>query len=157
VFISTPHRGSYLASRLVSGLLRRLTRLPLQVASVSADLARNLGARRSPIRASAVDNMSPLHPFILGLQQIPVDASIPVHSIISVKGTGPYEDGNDGVVAYKSAHIEPVVSELVVRSPHSCQENPHTIEEVRRILRLHAGLPPPVPLLEAADGPPPAP
>jgi hypothetical protein len=76
-----------------------------------------------------------------------------VHSIISVKGTGPYEDGNDGVVAYKSAHIEPVVSELVVRSPHSCQENPHTIEEVRRILRLHAGLPPPVPLLEAVDEP----
>ena len=38
------------------------------------------------------------------------------------------------------AHIEPIQSELVVRSPHSAQGNPHTIEEVRRILRLHAGL-----------------
>jgi len=152
VFISTPHRGSFLASRFVSSLLRRLTRLPLQVISISADIARNLGDQAGPIRTSAVDNMSPRHPFILGLQEIPVDASIPVHSIISVKGTGPYEDGNDGVVAYRSAHIEPVVSELVVRSPHSCQENPHTIEEVRRILRLHAGLPPPVPLLEAGEG-----
>ena len=31
-------------------------------------------------------------------------------------------------------------SELVVRSSHSAQGNPHTVEEVRRILRLHAGL-----------------
>ena len=41
---------------------------------------------------------------------------------------------------YTSAHIDGVESELVVRSPHSCQGNPHTMEEVRRILRLHAGL-----------------
>jgi hypothetical protein len=39
-----------------------------------------------------------------------------------------------------SAHIEPVGSELVVKSSYSTQANPHTIEEVRRILRLHAGL-----------------
>ena len=44
------------------------------------------------------------------------------------------KQGNDGVVAYKSAHIEGVESEYVVRSPHSCQANPYTIAEVRRIL-----------------------
>ena len=49
---------------------------------------------------------------------------------------------NDGVVEYKSAHIDGVESELVVRSPHSCQGDPHTMEEVRRILRLHAGVTP---------------
>jgi hypothetical protein len=48
--------------------------------------------------------------------------------------------GDDGVVKYSSAHIEPVESELVVNSSHSTQDNPHTIEEVRRILRLNAGL-----------------
>jgi hypothetical protein len=64
-----------------------------------------------------------------------------------VKGDGPAAEGDDGVVKYTSAHIEGVVSELVVRSPHSCQGNPHTMEEVRRILRLHEGLPigPPLP------------
>jgi len=41
------------------------------------------------------------------------------------------------VVEYQSAHIEPVDSEKVVRSPHSTQSVPATIEEVRRILRLH--------------------
>jgi hypothetical protein len=44
------------------------------------------------------------------------------------------------VVEYASAHIEPVESELVVKSGHSVQGNPHAIEEVRRILRLHVGL-----------------
>ena len=89
---------------------------------------------------TAVDNMSPRSPFILGLQQVPLAPSIEAHSIIAVKGTGPAEQGNDGVVEYTSAHIDGVESELVVRSPHSCQGNPHTMEEVRRILRLHAGL-----------------
>jgi hypothetical protein len=45
------------------------------------------------------------------------------------------------VVAYASAHIEGVESEVVVPSPHSCQGHPQTMEEVRRILRLHVGLP----------------
>jgi pimeloyl-ACP methyl ester carboxylesterase len=141
VFISTPHRGSFLAGyRIVSGLLRRLTHLPLQLTRVSADLARNTDAARSPFVASAVDNMSPYHPFIQGLQQIPVAPSIPAHSIISVKGDGPPAEGNDGVVEYTSAHIDGVESEVVVRSPHSCQAHPDTMEEVRRILRLHAEL-----------------
>ena len=141
VFISTPHRGSFLAGRrIIANLLRRLTHLPFQITGVSADVARNLDAARSPFVPTAVDNMSPRHPFILGLQEIPVAPSIEAHSIISVKGTGPAEEGNDGVVEYTSAHIDEVESELVVRSPHSCQGNPHTMEEVRRILRLHVGL-----------------
>jgi hypothetical protein len=51
------------------------------------------------------------------------------------------EDGNDGVVEYKSAHVEGVESELVVRSGHSTQANPYTIEEVQRILEMHAETP----------------
>jgi len=143
VFISTPHRGSFLAGRpSIANLLRRLTVLPRQLAAVSADITLNRDAVRSPIVPTAVDNMSPRNPFILGLQAIPVAPSIAVHSIISVEGTGPFEEGDDGVVAYESAHIDGVESELVVRSPHSCQGNPHTMEEVRRILRLHAGVTP---------------
>ena len=39
-----------------------------------------------------------------------------------------------------SASIEGVASELVVRSGHSAQSHPDTIEEVRRLLLEHAGL-----------------
>jgi hypothetical protein len=54
-----------------------------------------------------------------------------------VKGNGLPEQGNDGVVEYKSAHLEPVESELVVTSGHSTQGTPPTIEEVRRILYVN--------------------
>jgi len=50
---------------------------------------------------------------------------------------GAPEEGGDGVVTYSSAHIEGVESELVVRSGHSTQKEPPSIEEVRRILLLH--------------------
>ena len=49
---------------------------------------------------------------------------IPAHSIIAVKGDGPKEEGDDGVVAYRSAHIDEAVSEGVVRWDHSCQGHP---------------------------------
>jgi len=143
IFISTPHRGSFVAGKQwIANLARRLTVIPLQVLTLSADIARNFDALKSPVVATAVDNMSPHHPFIKGLQTVPVSPEVAAHSIISVDGDGPVETGNDGVVAYESAHIDGVESELVVRSPHSCQGNPHTIEEVRRILLLHAGVTP---------------
>jgi hypothetical protein len=61
-----------------------------------------------------------------------------VHSIIAVKGNGSLEKADDGVVAYKSAYIEGAESTLVVHSSHSSQETPQGIEEVLRILMLHA-------------------
>jgi hypothetical protein len=141
IFICTPQRGSFVAGRnIIANLVRRLVTLPSALAGVSADLARNPDAARVGFVPTAVDNMSPENPFILGLQAIPVVPSVKVNSIIAVEGDGPVEQGDDGVVKYSSAHIEPVESELVVRSSHSTQGNPHTIEEVRRILRLHTGV-----------------
>jgi hypothetical protein len=69
----------------------------------------------------AIDNMNPSNPGLQILQSIPVSSRIPAHSIIAVEGDGPKEEGNDGVVAYSSAHIDEAVSELVVRSSHSAQ------------------------------------
>jgi hypothetical protein len=85
--------------------------------------------------------MSPRHIFIQTLQAIPVAPGVPAHSIISVAGDGPVERGDDGVVAYESAHIDGVESERVVRSGHSTQGHPDTIAEVQRILLLHAASP----------------
>jgi pimeloyl-ACP methyl ester carboxylesterase len=140
VFICTPHRGSFVAGRsIIANVTRKMLSLPFTLTGVTADLARNPGTA-SMVIPSAVDNMSPRHHFIRALQEIPVTPSIPVNSIVAVDGDGPVEEGDDGVVKYSSAHITPVESELVVKSNHSTQGNPHTIEEVRRILRLHAGL-----------------
>ena len=83
-------------------------------------------------------SMTPENRFVQTLATIPVDPQVAAHSIIAVKGDGPVEEGTDGVVEYQSAHIDGVESEVVVNSGHSAQGNPHTVEEVRRLLLLHA-------------------
>ena len=88
---------------------------------------------------TSVENMSPGHPFLRALNDLPIDPRIKAHSIIAVQGGPPYLGKTDGVVAYESAHIDGVESELVVNSGHSTQSNPDTILEIRRILREHIG------------------
>ena len=86
---------------------------------------------------NAVDNMSPNHRFVRTLADLPINPPVKAHSTIAVPNAGPPEGQNDGVVAYSSAHIEGVESEFLVRSRHSAQGHPDTIEEVRRIMREH--------------------
>jgi pimeloyl-ACP methyl ester carboxylesterase len=141
IFISTPHRGSYLASSdLVRRLAAKLISAPRDLVGVSTDLV----AMRDPTERMAsleriptsIDNMSPGNPFIKTLSGIPIAPGVHAHSIIPVEGDGPPpEDQVDGVVAYKSAHIDGVESEYIVyHSEHSTQSNPETVDEVRRIL-----------------------
>jgi triacylglycerol esterase/lipase EstA (alpha/beta hydrolase family) len=144
VFVSTPHRGSFVAARqLVSGLVRRVVRLPGGLATLAADLARHpdLVVERGFMMPTAIDNMSPRNRFLQALSEIPVAPGVHAHSIISVSTDGPVEEANDGVVEYASAHIDGVDSELVVRSRHSTLSTPATMEEVRRILLLHLAAP----------------
>jgi pimeloyl-ACP methyl ester carboxylesterase len=141
VFMSTPHRGSYQASGIVLDLVWRLITLPGRLANQLQGLATDpqlahLARTRLP---NAVDNMSPGHPFLKALNECPIDPRIKAHSIIAVQNPGPPENQNDGVVAYQSAHIQGVQSEAIVVSGHSVQGTQAGINEVRRILREHAG------------------
>lgn len=139
VFIATPHRGSYQATGYVLNLIRRIVHLPgMLVAQFQALLQAPAFAQLHMSQLpTSVENMSPNHHFIRTLAAISIDSRITAHSIIAVLGEGPLSSRTDGVVSYDSAHIEGVASELVVRSAHSTQSHPETIEEVRRILRQH--------------------
>jgi pimeloyl-ACP methyl ester carboxylesterase len=153
IFLATPHRGSYLAGpQIVQRLAQRLVRLPADVVRVGADLAtlNPTGAFASGRMPTSIDNMSPGNPFIKALASISLPPGVTVHSIISVDGDDPLDVASDGVVKYKSAHVEPVESELIVQSPHSgMQDKAETIEEVRRILLEHsASSPCPLPVAE---------
>jgi hypothetical protein len=85
---------------------------------------------------TSIDNMRGDSPFLKTLVSLPVVPAVRAHSIVPCLDPGP-PDGDDGVVKYRSAHIEGVDSELVVASGHSTQGEPETVEEVRRILHLH--------------------
>ncbi len=139
IFIATPHHGSFRATGIVLDLIRRIVTLPGTLVSQFQDLLKgqqfaHLGMSQLP---TSVDNMSPGNPFIRALNDLPIDPSITAHSIIAVLGDGPITGKTDGVVAYESAHVDGVESEKVVRSGHSTQGHPETIEEGRRILREH--------------------
>jgi pimeloyl-ACP methyl ester carboxylesterase len=143
IFIATPHRGSFLASNPIAKFANKFINLPggLAKAAVEVGKLREASMLGTPLTIpTALDNMDASNPFLKTLSSLPIAAGVHVNSIIAVKGPGPFEDGNDGVVAYKSAHIEGVESELVVRSGHSTQATPETIEEVRRILYEQAGI-----------------
>ena len=141
IFLATPHRGSYLTLSRISAWIAGLIKLPFRVVGATTDLlTRNRDALVDPdIRTvTSLDHMNPRSRFLQALASIPIASGVHSHSIIAVKGDGPVEDGHDGVVKYASAHLDGVESELVVRSDHSVQWAPEAIEEVRRILLLHA-------------------
>jgi pimeloyl-ACP methyl ester carboxylesterase len=137
IFISTPHRGSYLATGFVRRFLHRFVALPgalVQQAHEFTGLAESLHIQGLQGIPTSLDSMSPKNKYLLQLAEIPTAPGITSHSIIAVQGNGDYHQGKDGLVTYSSAHVDYAVSEFIVRSPHSCQDKPPTIEEVRRIL-----------------------
>jgi len=149
IFIATPHHGSYQAKGWIRGLVRRLVSMPASMMAKAADRNGVLAQLKLPkeVRGTTItslDGMSPRSPTLRALSGLPVAPEVKAHSIIPVIGEGEFNDGNDGVVEYKSAHIEGVESELIVRHGHSCQSTPAAIEEVRRILRVHLAAQPKV-------------
>jgi pimeloyl-ACP methyl ester carboxylesterase len=143
IFIATPHRGSFLASNPIAKFANKFINLPGGLAKATAELGklREPSLLGTPLTIpTALDNMDASNRFLKTLASLPIASGVQVNSIIAVRGTGPIETGNDGVVEYKSAHIDGVESELVVHSGHSTQATPQTIEEVRRILYEHAGV-----------------
>jgi hypothetical protein len=141
IFIATPQRGSFVAGSTVGELLGRLVTLPLGLTkALTETLQGNPGVARVAGSAGSfgsVRSMTPDNPVLQAFAAIPVSPKVAAHSIIAVEGDGPVETGDDGVVSYQSAHIDEAVTELVVRSGHSVQSNPHAVAEVRRILLLH--------------------
>jgi pimeloyl-ACP methyl ester carboxylesterase len=139
VFISTPQKGSYVSGGWIGKIAGKLISLPGTLLSPLTEVVNQVSSPSS-LRTMkdiprSTDNMAPGSPFIEALSSLPVAPGIAAHSIIAVRNPDdPKEEWNDGVVEYKSAHVEGVESELIVHSGHSAQDEPSTIEEIRRIL-----------------------
>jgi hypothetical protein len=138
IFIATPHRGSFQALGILGQLASWLVNLPGRFTKLSLDVLtlQKQGFILGPFSGipTSITNMNPDNRFIQALAAIPIADGVVAHSIIAVEGDGPAEKGDDGVVKYSSAHIDGVASEKIVRSSHSTQGNPETIQEIKRIL-----------------------
>jgi pimeloyl-ACP methyl ester carboxylesterase len=142
IFIATPHRGSFRAGWFMRGLARRFITLPYDLVDAAEEFLRLSDELQLPREfrgqiPTSIDTMSPDNKWLLALADIPLAPGVAGHSIIAVRGNGDYRQGNDGWVTFQSAHVDYVESEFIVRSGHSCQSEPATIEEVRRILHEH--------------------
>jgi pimeloyl-ACP methyl ester carboxylesterase len=140
IFIATPHWGSYVAGNWLAHQIGRLVRFPATLARTMGEVLTSDPRLALTLRGQvgSVYGMTPGSLLVKALAETPLATWVTANSIIAVKGDGPVEEGDDGVVKYSSAHIDGVESELVIRSGHSVQSNPEAIEEVRRILLENA-------------------
>jgi pimeloyl-ACP methyl ester carboxylesterase len=141
VFIGTPHHGSSLSPSLPGQLAahfiqapRELLRAVYEVARENPDLGSQPKAARIP---TSVDLLAPHAPALEVLAARPRPEGVHFHSIIGdICGKG--VDGTDGVVPYRSAHLDDVDSEIVVPASHTTlHHHPRSVLEVRRILLEH--------------------
>ena len=141
VFISTPHQGSELAD---IGILQAVSRLILFLPKTARQHFKALTelppAYINPTLRSfndwgnnGVENLSTKHPYFHALAQRPI--RVPYHSVIAVGNANNPNEGSDGVVPYRSAHLDGAVSETIVPYPHGCVERSGTVQAVMRILR----------------------
>jgi pimeloyl-ACP methyl ester carboxylesterase len=141
VFISTPHRGSDLASNWIGRIGATLVRTPRLFASVYAAtkplLVPDPAARPLNRMPNSVDTLEPNDRFVEAVNKLPIAPGIPYHSIIGDRGRGDTPNSSDGVVSYWSSHLQGARSELIVNSDHGAQYNPQAIREVERILKLN--------------------
>ena len=141
VFISTPHRGSGLASgwigRIGSGLVRTprlFTPIYQEMEPLLVDDPAAAALKRMP---NSVDTLEPDDRFVLAVNKLPITPGIPYHSIMGDRGRGDTPNSSDGIVPYWSSHLAGAQSELIVNSGHQAQDNLQAIQEVERILKAN--------------------
>ncbi len=139
IFIATPHRGSQVDRGPIGHIGSRLIRLPdplhathnRLIARNKPDFFTELFRKGLP---TSVDELEWQSPILMRLDQLGLAPATKAHSIIAVQHDPPRASGGDGIVPYESAHVDGVVSELLVSSSHLCQDKDSVITEVRRIL-----------------------
>ena len=139
VFLATPHRGSDLATwmiiRYFSNWVTVSDHLVEKVNTIMVKLKMRKPEDVLYVK-TGLDNLDPDSDILISINKLPF-AKVPYHSIIGNEDYQECPGGSDGVVPYSSAHLNSSISELVVKSGHSVQEDEAAIEEIKRILLLH--------------------
>ncbi|MEM5423542.1 esterase/lipase family protein [Paraburkholderia ferrariae] len=142
IFIATPHRGTPFASNRLSRWVANLVRLPIALLKEIDEMLQSATNADSTQRAgktimvpNSIEQLRETDPIIQSISRLPISPDVCFHSIVARRReTGPLEDSDDGVVPYRSAHLDGALSEKVIVSGHSVQETPEAIFEIRRIL-----------------------
>jgi pimeloyl-ACP methyl ester carboxylesterase len=144
VFLATPHRGSGLSRNMIGRVGSNLISEPDTIANLLYKLIKDnpeaFDRRQFRRMPTSIETLDPDSPILLALSSMRPNPETTFHSIMGAERPGPVAHSTDGVVPYRSSHIEGVKSELLVRSDHGVQKAPEAILEVQRILWEHIGL-----------------
>jgi triacylglycerol esterase/lipase EstA (alpha/beta hydrolase family) len=145
IFVSTPHRGSIIASNPIGRIASSIIRKPFQLVSIGPEMLLAMATQEDPTvmrmtrMPNSIDTLAPNNRFVKIMNTLPLPKNIPYHSIIGDRGRGDTPNSSDGVVAYWSSHVDGAKSEKIVPSSHGANQDPQGITEVDRILRQHIG------------------
>jgi hypothetical protein len=162
VFMATPHHGSDLARGVVGRVGSNLIADPDHIHKLLYRLVKDnpnaFDARRFRRFPSSIETLEPNSPILTAFLNMQPRPGVVFHSIIGSYRASGVDQSTDGVVPYRSAHLdgvasEKVASEKVVRSDHGVQKDPEASLETRRILYLHVGRNLTAPGVQEARGP----
>lgn len=146
IFIASPHRGTDYADRWFTRAARKIIKLPGAFLGAFADSLTqdndNLKSFISDLGHGIIQNgpsdLSHNSKFTELTQDVVPVKGVAFHSIMgNLTNSHDINLVNDGIVPYKSAHLEGAQSEIILKGGHSIQETPEAVLELRRILRLH--------------------
>lgn len=149
ILLAAPHRGSAFATNPIGQFGAWLIRLPFDIVDgllgdvIIIDAMTNIAQEASQRPRNSVTSLRPDSPLLGAVLEMPVKNGLPVHSIIAQRNSDdPKEEGGDGVVLYTSSHLDEARSEVVVLGANhrSMVMHEETVQEVLRILYLHAGV-----------------
>ncbi|OTG91567.1 esterase/lipase family protein [Acinetobacter sp. ANC 3813] len=145
IFLAAPHRGTAFADRWFTKAARKIIKLPGaflsaigDVITQEEDLKDLFKELSNGLIQNGPSNLSHTSKFVSLTEDIMPIKSMKYHSIIGNATNS--DDPNvisDGVVPYKSAHLDGAISEKIIKGGHSIQETPEAVLELRRILRQH--------------------
>ncbi len=150
VFVASPHRGCSIATNGVGNLIKKLIKFPMEIVTaginivdtVKSDDLTEFGEDVVTKGTSSIRSLEPNGEIVTAILEQNVRRGVVYHSIIGQANTkDSLEEGSDKVVIYSSSHLDGAASEKVVHATHTTiNGNIDAIEEMRRILYLHARL-----------------
>ncbi len=137
-FVNTPHRGSGSAEGLIGRIAASMVMLPMSFRTIFTEDPDYLAYTTPEMRAFLMDGgptsvqaLSPRHPLLRALADVPLAPEITAVSVIGVRRGAscvatPGCNATDGVVSYDSARLAQG-KELVIRSGHGGYAAPEAI------------------------------
>lgn len=141
VFISAPHRGTSYADRWFTRSVRKMINLPSDFFDSLKDgnlIHKTSQSVKLGVATIGPSDLSDQSTFMKLTSQIEPVAGFKYHSIM---GNNTHSQNpnmmSDGIVPYKSSHLDYAISEKIIKGGHSIQETPEAVHELQRILREH--------------------